>query len=139
MATLLSLGRRVINMDLVCEIEDYDDRIRLFYAVCSSDSAGVQQLTYADIDGAEAEAMRSWLSEHAIQLVAPASEPVSREPIAPDERTRLLQAAVAAGEPERPATDDNPFYGEARLRQMRGIGSDTRAESSDQTTPDDRG
>ena len=137
MATLLSLGRRVINIDLVCEIEDYDDRIRLFYAVCSSDSAGAQQLTYADIDGAAAEAFRTWLAEHAAQLAAPESERALQEPIAPDERTRLLQAAVAAaGENERVSAADNPYYGEARLRQMHGIGSDTRAETGEQA-PDD--
>jgi hypothetical protein len=42
MATFLTIGQKTINLDQVFEIDDYGDRIRVFYAVTSSDTTGAR-------------------------------------------------------------------------------------------------
>lgn len=129
MPTLLQFGRRVINMDLAFEIEDYGNRIRIFYAVTSSDSAGAQQAVYADLDGTAATAFRAWLADHATQLL---SDDVSAEPDARED-SGLLQQAIASDRQNAGVaaeSDDASFYGATRIRQMHGVGSDSEADDA---------
>jgi pyruvate carboxylase len=70
MATLLKIGTKTINMDQVFEIDDYGDRLRLYYLAASSDTNGVQQPAYAELNGAEAEALRRWIAQNATDLGA---------------------------------------------------------------------
>jgi hypothetical protein len=130
MATLLRLGPRIINMDLVFEIEDYGDRLRLFYAATSSDQAGAQQPTYSDIDGAAAEALRTWLARNA-EVLAPQAD---AEP-ASDRRTReeaqLYQAATHPETINNVPSDNSSFFGTARTRQLHGVGSEPPPETMD--------
>ena len=65
MATFLKVGTKTINLDLVFEIDDYGDRLRVYYAVASSDTTGLQQPSYSELDGAAAQALRQWLAAHA--------------------------------------------------------------------------
>ena len=70
MATFLRVDGKVINMDLVFEIDDYGDRMRVFYAVSSSDTNGVQQPAYAELRGAGADALRDWLAQNADDITS---------------------------------------------------------------------
>jgi hypothetical protein len=70
MATLVRIGTKTINLDQVFEIDDYGDRLRLYYAAASSDTNGLQQPTYAELNGAEAAALRRWLAQNATDLAA---------------------------------------------------------------------
>lgn len=74
MATFLRVDGKVINMDLVFEIDDYGDRMRVFYAVSSSDSNGVQQPAYAELRGAGADGLRDWLAENATDISTAADD-----------------------------------------------------------------
>lgn len=68
MATLVKIGAKTINLDQVFEIDDYGDRLRLYYAAASSDTNGLQQPAYAELNGTEAEALRRWLAQNATDL-----------------------------------------------------------------------
>ena len=68
MPTFLRIGPKTINLDLVFEIDDYGDRLRVYYAVASSDTDGVQQPSYSELDGAAAQALRQWLDAHATEV-----------------------------------------------------------------------
>jgi hypothetical protein len=70
MATLVRIGSKTINLDQVFEIDDYGDRLRLYYASASSDTNGLQQAAYAELNGAEAEALRRWIARNATDLEA---------------------------------------------------------------------
>lgn len=70
MATFLKVGDKAINLDQVFEINDYGDRLRVYYAVASSDTSGTRQPSYAELEGAAAEALRLWLAQHAVDLLA---------------------------------------------------------------------
>ena len=74
MATFLRVDSKVINMDLVFEIDDYGDRMRVFYAVSSSDTNGVQQPAYAELRGTSADALRDWLAQNAADIGSTSSE-----------------------------------------------------------------
>ncbi len=65
MPTLLKVENQTINLDQVCEIYDYGNRMRVFYAVASSDLDGTRQLSYAEFYGEAAEALREWIAAHA--------------------------------------------------------------------------
>ena len=71
MATLLKIGEKTINFDQVFEIEDYGDRMRVFYAVTSSDTVGARQPAYAELSGRDAAALRRWIAAHAEDLGVP--------------------------------------------------------------------
>ena len=76
MATLVKIGAKTINLDQVFEIDDYGDRLRLYYATASSDTNGLQQPAYAELNGAEAATLRRWLAQNATDLEAgPGSAP----------------------------------------------------------------
>ncbi len=79
MATFLRIGNKTINLDLVFEIDDYGDRLRLYYAVASSDTDGLQQPSYSELDGDSAEALRQWLDAHAME-VGPIADAGDQEP-----------------------------------------------------------
>ena len=68
MATLLKIGEKTINFDQVFEIEDYGDRMRVFYAVTSSDTVGARQPAYAELAGPAAAALRRWIAARAEDL-----------------------------------------------------------------------
>ncbi|GAB4209945.1 MAG: hypothetical protein OHK0022_42000 [Roseiflexaceae bacterium] len=134
MPTLLKLDSKIVNLDQVFEINDYGDRIRVFYAVPSCDTAGTQQPTYAELDGDAAEALRRWLLRHSTDLMADLARelgrpveapPLLEEPVPAEasrsdaRRTGLHKAAADA---EAPANGDQPFYGTDRIRQMQGAG-----------------
>jgi len=70
MATLLKIASKTINIDQVFEINDYGDRIRVFYGVTSSDRASERQPAYAELTGAAAESLRRWIAAHAEDLGA---------------------------------------------------------------------
>ncbi|MDP9310012.1 MAG: hypothetical protein M3R24_03775 [Chloroflexota bacterium] len=74
MAMFLRVDSKVINMDLVFEIDDYGDRMRVFYAVSSSDTNGVQQPAYAELRGTSADALRNWLAHNAADIGSSTSE-----------------------------------------------------------------
>jgi len=133
MATLLKLDSKIINLDAVFEIEDYGDRMGIFYIVASTDVAGTQQPAYAEIEGAPAQALRRWLAKHSIDLMAEAAGDAWAQPDrAP---TGAHQQAVGtASDPSHlaqihsagaadPAAGDQSFYGAARIQQLRGAGS----------------
>lgn len=130
MPTLLKLGRKIINVDLVFEIEDYGDRMRIFYAVASSDTAGVQQPAYAEIDGAAAVHLRAWFEQNSVNLLPISdnfSAPLDDEDTTFTGQTHHVQNTspqTRAGAAE-PTLEDNAaaFYGTVRIQQMHGIGS----------------
>lgn len=68
MATFIRVDNKTINMDQVFEIDDYGDRIRVYYVVSSSDTSGVRQPSYSELDGAAAEALRRWIEENATYI-----------------------------------------------------------------------
>lgn len=68
MAIFVKIDNKTINMDQVFEIDDYGDRIRLFYVAASSDTNGLQQPAYAELDGAAANALRRWIADNATIL-----------------------------------------------------------------------
>ena len=68
MATLVKIAGKTINLDQVFEVEDYGDRMRVFYAVTSSDTAGARQPAYAELSGPAAAALRRWIAAHAEDL-----------------------------------------------------------------------
>jgi hypothetical protein len=72
MATFVRVDNKTINMDLVFEIDDYGDRLRLFYAVASSDNSGEHRPSYSELRGTAADAIRQWVARNA-ELVADAS------------------------------------------------------------------
>ena len=131
MATLLKLDSKIINLDTVFEINDYGDRIRVYYAVPSCDPVGTQQPSYAEVDGVPAELLRRWLSRHCIDLMAELSGE-EREAIERQHQREQVPAPVVQAMAEQtrelhsntspPATEDDQPYGTARIRQMRGVG-----------------
>jgi hypothetical protein len=130
MASLLQLGSRTINLDLVFEIEDYGDRLRIFYAVASSDSAGVPQPAFADVAGREAQALRAWLAQRAVQLPAGEGDrEAEREHAAGASPGIIPQATSSTAAP--PRRNDDGFYGAERMRQMHGAGSSTASTPPD--------
>jgi hypothetical protein len=138
MATLIQLGRRVINLDLVFEIEDYGDRLRIFYAVSSSDTTGAQQPAYADVEGQEAERLRAWLTQQAVQLPGAEGEhetEVTRAVGASSSTITPSSVATAAPTPTGQPGDDG-FYGVERMRQMHGAGSSTGPAETGDGPPD---
>jgi hypothetical protein len=137
MATLLQIGRRVINIDLVFEIEDYGDRIRAFYAVPTGD--GTESQAYADLDGEAANVFRAWLANNATQLLSPQEDTTSviGDTSAASRLRQAAEAAARATEDNAAPANDNPFYGSARIRQMHGVGSDTQKEAGDATSSTD--
>lgn len=74
MANFLKVDNKTINMDQVFEIDDYGDRIRVYYAVSSSDTSGVQQPSYSELNGVAAEALRRWIEDHATDIGAATRE-----------------------------------------------------------------
>ena len=70
MPTFLKIGNKTINLDHVFEIDDYGDRIHLYYAVTSMDAGGIDQPSYSQLDGADAEALRRWIAEHVSDIGA---------------------------------------------------------------------
>jgi hypothetical protein len=131
MATLLKLDSKIINLDTVFEINDYGDRIRVYYAVPSCDPAGTQQPSYAEVDGLPAELLRRWLSRHCIDLMAELSgeerETIERQ----HQREQVAASAVQAmaeqardlhSDTPAPAAEDDQPYGATRIRQMSGAG-----------------
>lgn len=62
MPTFLRVDNKTINLDLVFEIDDYGDRLRLYYAVSSSDTSGTQQPSYTELNGQAAEDLRRYLA-----------------------------------------------------------------------------
>lgn len=135
MPTLLKLDSKTINLDQVFEINDYGDRIRVFYAVPSCDTAGMQQPTYAELDGDTAEALRRWLLRHSTDLMADLAREQGRPvEVAAPEAAQAAQAAhsdtrhtsrhnIAETPSEAPTNSDQPFYGADRIRQMQGAGA----------------
>lgn len=67
MPTLLQVDNKTINLDLVFEIDDYGDRIRLYYVVSSTDATGTLQPSYSELDGQAAEDLRRYLARVAIE------------------------------------------------------------------------
>ncbi|HEU4326617.1 MAG TPA: hypothetical protein VFS21_25985 [Roseiflexaceae bacterium] len=133
MPTLLKLDSKIINLDQVFEINDYGDRIRVFYAVPSCDTAGTQQPTYAELDGDAAEALRRWLLRHSTDLMTDLARELGRpvevprlEAPAPakasHDTARRASRRKTAESTETPADGDQPFYGADRIRQMQGAG-----------------
>jgi len=130
MATLLKLDSKIINLDTVFEINDYGDRIRVYYAVPSCDPAGTQQPSYAEVDGVPAELLRRWLSRHCIDLMAELSGE-ERETLERQHQPEQVPASAVQAMAEQardlhsntpaPAEDDQP-YGAERIPQMRGAG-----------------
>lgn len=128
MATLLKLDSKFINLDTVFEINDYGDRIRVYYAVPSCDPVGTQQPSYAEVDGLAAELLRRWLSHHCIDLLEQLS---AEERAAVEQRYHRehgsAQAAQAVAEQARephtnsaaPEAADGRAYGATRPRRAR--------------------
>jgi len=143
MALLLKLESKIINLDNVFEIEDYGDRMALFYAVASSDIAGTQQPAYAEVDGAAAQALRRWLSEHTIDILAQAAgdawsqtdravaDPQEQASGAASDIGRLAQMHGGNSAPGQAEALDQPFYGAARMQQLHGAGGSPTNEASE--------
>ncbi len=67
MPTFLQVDNKTINLDLVFEIDDYGDRIRLYYVVSSADTSGTLQPSYSELNGRAAEDLRRYLARVAIE------------------------------------------------------------------------
>ncbi len=133
MPTLLKLDSKIINLDQVFEINDYGDRIRVFYAMPSCDTAGTQQPTYAELDGDAAEALRRWLLRHSADLMAdlarelgrPVEMPRLEEPVpaeASHSTARRTSQRKTTETVETPGDGDQPSYEADRRRQIQGAG-----------------
>lgn len=72
MPTLLRVDNKTINLDLVFEIDDYGDRVRLYYAVSSNDTNGNQQPSYSELRGQAADDLRRYLARVAIDTASEA-------------------------------------------------------------------
>ncbi len=85
MPTFLKVSNKTINLDHVFEIDDYGDRIRVYYAVTSSDTTGTQQPSYTELEGVAAEALRGWIAAHVTDIGAAlqADQPRSEAPTSP--------------------------------------------------------
>ncbi len=72
MPTFLRVDNKTINLDLVFEVDDYGDRIRLYYVVSSTDANGTQMPSYSELDGQAADDLRRYLARVAIDAAAEA-------------------------------------------------------------------